>query len=263
MPEQSGNPTTNLATPGLSRRQTLHAGLALGAVGLLGACSSRRTASLPMPINSPTADTSAIEARRRELEALRNESLATTTRSPSLPSGLADFRINSRSMTAGIQPIPSRMRRHSSQFSRITIHHDGMPPVSLASITQNRERVRQIRNLHVNNNGWGDIGYHYIVDRNGTIWEGRPLSWQGAHVAHQNPGNIGVLCLGNFEIETPSSTQFGTLSSFVVALANHHRVPLYNISTHQELASTLCPGRSLQRMMIQARNPGGTIASRV
>jgi N-acetylmuramoyl-L-alanine amidase len=215
-----------------------------------------------MPVwNNTTATNAAdVEAQRQQLEALRNKSLETAHASPA-PTGLSAFEINPRSMTASTRPIASRMYRHQSAYSRITIHHDGMPPVMLHSQSQNRERIRQIRNLHVNNNGWGDIGYHFIIDRNGQIWEGRPLKWQGAHVRNQNPGNLGVMCLGNFEIESPSHAQLETLTSYVVALATHHRVPLRRIVTHQELASTLCPGRNLQRQVIAARRPRGSIAA--
>lgn len=216
-----------------------------------------------MPIHTTSNDPSAVEAKRRELEALRNDSLATGHPDVPPPTRLSEFTINDRAKTAGFRPIPSRMRRHTTSFNRITIHHDGMPTVALTTHTQNRERIRQIRNLHVNNNGWGDIGYHYIVDRNGNVWEGRPLTWQGAHVANQNPGNLGVMCLGNFEIERPSTAQFDALTGFVSALAAHHRIPRRNISTHLELASTLCPGRNLQRMVVEARRPGGAMTAGV
>jgi N-acetyl-anhydromuramyl-L-alanine amidase AmpD len=143
----------------------------------------------------------------------------------------------------------------------VTIHHDGMPPVQLRSQRDVADRLSQIRHLHVDNQGWGDIGYHYIVDPQGRVWEGRPISWQGAHVANQNPGNVGVMCLGNFEVQAPTRAQVDALDAFVGSLSRRYSVSVSRIVTHQELAPTLCPGRNLQRHMDSTRASGGRIAS--
>ena len=76
-----------------------------------------------------------------------------------------------------------------------------------------------IRRGHVNHNGWADIGYHFAVDRAGRVWSCRPLVWQGAHVKDRNEGNIGVLVLGNFEIERPTSAQLNALAIHLKTLA--------------------------------------------
>ena len=88
----------------------------------------------------------------------------------------------------------------------ITIHHDGMPPVSLNSRAQIAARIEVIRAGH-RAKGWGDIGYHFIVDPQGAVWQGRALLWQGAHVKDRNEGNVGVLVLGNFDSTRPTAAQ--------------------------------------------------------
>ncbi|MFN9956771.1 MAG: peptidoglycan recognition family protein, partial [bacterium] len=78
----------------------------------------------------------------------------------------------------------------------ITVHHDGMTPFWGKTETEAKARIELIRNGH-RGKGWADIGYHYVVDRNGTVWQGRDLTrWQGAHVKERNEHNIGVVCLG-------------------------------------------------------------------
>jgi hypothetical protein len=178
------------------------------------------------------------------------------TRSPAPP--MAKRSVIARTNWTRVQPIPSRMNRQS-RIRRITIHHDGMPPTTLRSRPDVASRLEQIRRLHVDDRGWGDIGYHYVVDPQGMVWEARPLSWQGAHVANQNPGNIGVLCLGNFEVQSPTAAQLDSLDAFVASLAKRHRVPLSAVATHQELAPTLCPGRNLQRHMAATRSSRGRL----
>ena len=41
--------------------------------------------------------------------------------------------------------------------------------------------VAQIRDWHVNGNGWKDIGYHYVIYLDGSVHKGRPIEQVGAH----------------------------------------------------------------------------------
>lgn len=143
---------------------------------------------------------------------------------------------------------------------RITIHHDGMPPVLLRTKMDVASRLELIRRAHVEHQGWADIGYHYIVDPAGRVWEGRPISRQGAHVKDQNPHNVGVMVLGNFEEQRPTGEAVSTLGQFVRSLMDRHRVTASNVRSHQELASTVCPGRHLQAQLNNARARGGALA---
>jgi len=149
------------------------------------------------------------------------------------------------------------MNRQSPIY-RVTVHHDGMPPVALRSRAEVAARIELIRLSHLRR-GFGDIGYHFIIDPLGGIWEGRPLSWQGAHVANQNPGNLGVVNLGNFETQEPTRAQLASLDAFVAMQMRRFRVPLGRLYTHRELASTLCPGRNMQAHMVSARKRGGSL----
>ena len=56
-------------------------------------------------------------------------------------------------------------------------------------------KVNRIREWH-RARGWSDIGYHYIIDRNGAVAKGRPVSKVGAHVKGHNTGTIGVCLIG-------------------------------------------------------------------
>jgi hypothetical protein len=58
------------------------------------------------------------------------------------------------------------------------------------------DKVAEIRRWHVDGNGWADIGYHYLIDRNGAIAAGRPLDRVGAHVKGRNAQSIGIALVG-------------------------------------------------------------------
>lgn len=140
----------------------------------------------------------------------------------------------------------------------ITIHHDGMTPFWGVTDLEARLRLEWIRNGH-RGKGWSDIGYHYIVDRAGVVWQGRDVTkWQGAHVKNRNENNIGVMCMGNFMLQRPSAAQIAGLNRTVAQLQRVYRISTANVKTHKEWegAQTLCPGTNLQSKVLALRKTG-------
>ncbi|MCA9178188.1 MAG: N-acetylmuramoyl-L-alanine amidase, partial [Planctomycetales bacterium] len=85
-------------------------------------------------------------------------------------------------------------------YDTIVIHHSGDGLIRAASDTP-----LKIEQLHREDNGWADIGYHYIIDRQGVIHEGRSLAFLGAHVRYDgipavnSERKVGVIFCGDFE----------------------------------------------------------------
>jgi len=61
--------------------------------------------------------------------------------------------------------------------------------------TSAQVKTNEVRNWHTSK-GWSDIGYHYLIDRDGTVVSGRPLERTGAHVKGHNTGTIGISLFG-------------------------------------------------------------------
>ena len=59
-----------------------------------------------------------------------------------------------------------------------------------------QERVAEIRRWHVDLNGWRDIGYNALIDRDGTVVEGRPIEKTGAHAKGYNKTSVGIALFG-------------------------------------------------------------------
>jgi len=68
--------------------------------------------------------------------------------------------------------------------------------------------VEEIRDWHINGNGWDEIGYHFIIYRNGSLMMGRPVPIMGAHCIGYNSHSIGVCFIGRDEF---TKEQFETL----------------------------------------------------
>jgi len=69
--------------------------------------------------------------------------------------------------------------------------------------------VATIRDWHVNERGWSDIGYHYVIYLDGTIHNGRDIRISGAHTKGQNTNSIGICYIGGVESDgkTPKDTR--------------------------------------------------------
>lgn len=224
-------------------------GAALLSVGtLLGGCANqRRVAALP---NVDWPD----DPIRREPVEIPAPPGPPTSQAPSLPTGVIP-----RSDWARSPVVPALMDR-ALPYYRITIHHDGIDPFTSTDRGAAAERLELIRKSHRTRN-FGDIGYHYLIDPAGRVWQGRPLQWQGAHVKATNEGNLGICMLGNFQMQRPSPTQVAALDRFVASQMQRYNVPVARVFTHRELAPTVCPGNNLQGYMARTRSTSGALAT--
>ena len=170
------------------------------------------------------------------------------------PSAVAQVRVIPRARWAGGGPRLDRINP-MGYVNRITVHHEGWTPVWFDDAASSAKRIESIRNSH-QQRGWADIGYHYVIDRGGRVWEGRNVAYQGAHVRDNNENNVGVMLLGNFDKQAPSQPQVGALQQMLVTLERHYRVHSSRLYTHQELNRTECPGDSLQAHMVAIRRAG-------
>ena len=161
----------------------------------------------------------------------------------------------SRSTWAQGSPIPRNMNR-MQPVRRITIHHDGMDAFTTESRSSASARLERIRRGHLARGAWGDIGYHYAIDPAGRVWQCRELTWQGAHVKNQNQGNLGILVMGNYDQQSLTVVQQRAVQEFISSQMRQYGVHASRVHTHQELAPTACPGRSLQAYMVTARANG-------
>ena len=137
----------------------------------------------------------------------------------------------------------------------VTIHHDGLDsPMTETSMDASAARIEWIRCGH-RGRGFSDSGYHYVSDRDGRVWEGRSLRWQGAHVSKHNEQNIGILVMGNFDIQRPSQQQLDGMQKWVSTLLKRYRLEDGRVRTHGEWpgAKTACPGKHLQAAVANIR----------
>jgi hypothetical protein len=204
-----------------------------------------------------------MEAATQGFEAVLSEPLASRAQLDRARDGAARAKGEFKASTAAGGPIalvlrqrwgaapsiPTRMTRTSQDWSRITVHHTAMDSTYLrrAGVDQVGALLQKIQEEHQGTKGWGDIGYHFLIDPEGRVYEGRPLAYQGAHAGNHelNLHNIGVCLLGNFDAEQPTPRALQTLRRFVDELRGRYRIPSNRVYGHSDFKNTACPGHNL------------------
>lgn len=99
--------------------------------------------------------------------------------------------------------------------------------------------VEQLRHDHVVVNGWRDIGYHFYIARNGTVYPCRPIERMGAHARGYNAHSIGVCYEGGLDengciADTRTDLQKVAMRQLIVSL--HKRFPtIRKVLGHRDL----------------------------
>lgn len=117
--------------------------------------------------------------------------------------------------------------------------------------------VRAIWDFHVNVNGWSDIGYNWLIDPNGVLYEGRGDDILGAHFCGTNGGTMGLCMMGDFTNIQPANQAVKTLTQLLAwkacdenldpqgsAFHASSGLTLNRISGHRDGCSTSCPGNA-------------------
>ena len=201
-------------------------------------------------------------ARSRQTVAVKEPKRTTRTQSRRQAPSTAkrrtpshEIRILGRSSWNARAPKTSRLKP-MGKISRITVHHSAGKTFWAHSREDTARHIRSIQRYHQDEKKWADIGYHYVIDRAGIVWQGRSRSYQGAHAGGAaNRGNIGIVVLGNYTRQEPHREQIRSLANLVGQLSDRHGVPHYRVYTHKELqpGHTACPGPALTRVVGQIR----------
>ena len=115
----------------------------------------------------------------------------------------------------------------------IVFHHTaGNPMATMAGIN----------NWHIDGRGWAGVGYHFGINAEGTIYEGRPLTKEGVHARRPANGETWAVALfGNFENYAPTPSQVESANRLYWYLKEKR--PTAAPSEHKDHGNTLCAGK--------------------
>lgn len=126
--------------------------------------------------------------------------------------------------------------------------------------------VRAIYSYHTKTRGWGDIGYNYLIDPLGNIYEGRygGETAIGAHTLCYNPETMGIAFIGNYESKPISEPAFKAASELIAEKSKKYNVDLMattnyrgkNVEAifgHKDVRATSCPGTMLYHQLSELK----------
>lgn len=139
--------------------------------------------------------------------------------------------------------LPPYKTRTLSQIKRVVIHH------SLTLSTAPGSNAQAYAKYHVENRGWPGIGYHFVIDPDGTINETNKLTTVCYHVVNNNTPSVGICLSGNFDVEKPKQAQIIALVG-LIRMINREVGRKLEITEHNDFQNKSCPGANLPKAEI-------------
>lgn len=154
----------------------------------------------------------------------------------------------------GWVPLSRRLPEH--EITHITIHHGGL------LFPDDKDVIAYLRALQSwsrTDKDWIDNPYHFMIDRQGRLYEGRPVNYPGdTNTTYDPRGHVLIEVMGDYDQQVLSPAQLDSVVAMTSYLAQTFKVPIENIGGHKDYADTSCPGAGLYRYL-----QDGTIQARV
>lgn len=143
-----------------------------------------------------------------------------------------------------IEQVKQLLKNTERKINQIHIHHTWKPD---KKDYKGEETIRAIWRYHTRQNGWIDIGYHFEVDPDGTIWDGRPLDINPASIKGHNKGAVAIAIIGNFDEEQLVSPQREAVIKLIMTIQDVLGLTNEDIIFHREYSSKTCPGKNIDK----------------
>ena len=112
---------------------------------------------------------------------------------------------------------------------------------------KHHDNPETLRKWHVDERGWPDVGYHYIITKDGTVHIGRPIHRSGAHVKGFNSSSIGICLTGKKDF---SQGQFDSLKALTDELILNFGLSIIDVIEHNKLdSSKTCPNFNVREKL--------------
>jgi N-acetyl-anhydromuramyl-L-alanine amidase AmpD len=105
--------------------------------------------------------------------------------------------------------------------------------------------VDTIRQWHIKDNGWSDVGYHYVIRRDGSVEQGRDELTQGAHTMGHNKDSLGICMIGGMSRNGLPECNFTAAQWEALRNITTHLVAVHNATVHGHNEfdkNKTCPG---------------------
>nr|XP_054321799.1 N-acetylmuramoyl-L-alanine amidase [Pongo pygmaeus] len=147
----------------------------------------------------------------------------------------------------GAAPYRGRPKPLQLPLGFLYVHHTYVPAPPCTDFGRCAANMRSMQRYHQDTQGWGDIGYSFVVGSDGYVYEGRGWHWVGAHTLGHNSRGFGVAIVGNYTAALPTEAALRTVRDTLPSCAVRAGLlrPDYAVLGHRQLVRTGCPGDAL------------------
>lgn len=143
-----------------------------------------------------------------------------------------------------------RIKSINRPITDLIVHYSATP----VGMKVDAEKIRQ---WHMRDRGWNDIGYHYVVLPDGKVQLGRDIAQTGAHCNHHNFESIGICYVGGLDEEgksadTRTKEQKVALRAILTVLKSIFLDA--KVYGHKDHVPTLCPGFDAKKEYMDITN---------
>jgi hypothetical protein len=156
------------------------------------------------------------------------------------------------------QPPGEGMRPHT--ISRIAVHHTAWRQNPEATLTEKMRSLERFSRSRAElapgryKEPWPDVPYHWFIDLEGRVAEGRDVRYAGdTNTPYDPAGFLHIVLEGNFEEEQPTAAQLEALGRMLRWGTTRFDVPPDEITGHRDHVATLCPGEALYGLLPELR----------
>jgi hypothetical protein len=139
--------------------------------------------------------------------------------------------------------------RVPQRITSITLHHEGSPK-PLRPEDDPVAGLRALQSWGERDRNWWDVPYHFLIDLDGHVYEGRDWRYMGeTNTTYDPSGHLLISILGNYNLQEPMPAQLDAIANVMAWAVRKFDVPLDSIRGHYQYAETNCPGKNLRKYL--------------
>jgi uncharacterized lipoprotein YddW (UPF0748 family) len=142
-------------------------------------------------------------------------------------------------------PASGRLRV-PHRINKITLHHTGSTE-PLSPDDDPKDVLQKLYSRGTEEQNWWDVPYHYLIDLDGTIYEGRDAGYAGDTNTKYDPrGHLLISLMGNYNLRQPTEGQIEAIASLAAYSIKKYGLSIHDIFGHDDWTDTSCPGEYLR-----------------
>ncbi|MEO5590126.1 MAG: N-acetylmuramoyl-L-alanine amidase [Gemmatimonadaceae bacterium] len=158
----------------------------------------------------------------------------------SLPAAIAE---------SGVAGGAETRLRIPHQISHVTLHHTG-DAQPLRREDSPMAKLRGLQAWGASDRNWWDVPYHFLLDLDGNVYEGRDWHFMGeTNTAYDPGGHFLISVIGNYDKQEPTPAQLKSIADMMAWALSEAHLPVDSIGGHYNYAQTGCPGTNLKKYL--------------